>query len=221
MIILFFTFLTFFSQAIGSEMIFIPGGEFTMGADYQGSKKDEHPPHLVKVSAFWIDKTPVTNKQFKEFVDATGYVTTAEKAPSLEEIMEQVPKGTPPPAPELLVALPRLFLNRQKDQYLSPLIVFGGIGNKELTGNIRSVLKAQLLEKKTIQSCKFPGMMQMLMQNGLEKDYRLKLNGNLQLMVAKKIFAMFGGMRSFLKKSPKLIFGKESSLTVVKNPMDM
>lgn len=80
-----------------------------MGADYTGSKKDEQPPHRVKVSGFWMDKTLVTNKQFKEFVDATGYVTTAEKAPTLEEIMSQVPKGTPPPAPELLVASSLVF----------------------------------------------------------------------------------------------------------------
>ena len=46
-----------------------------------------------------MDTTPVTNRQFKEFVDATGYVTTAEKAPTLEEIMSQVPPGTPEPSP--------------------------------------------------------------------------------------------------------------------------
>lgn len=80
-----------------------------MGADYAGSKKDEQPPHPVKVSGFWMDKTLVTNKQFKEFVDATGYVTTAEKAPTMEEIMSQVPKGTPQPAPELLVASSLVF----------------------------------------------------------------------------------------------------------------
>jgi formylglycine-generating enzyme required for sulfatase activity len=45
----------------------------------------------------------VTNAQFREFVAATRYVTTAEKAPSLEEIMAQVPPGTPPPDPADLV----------------------------------------------------------------------------------------------------------------------
>ncbi len=61
-------------------MIWIPGGEFTMGSDNKDSKKDEMPPHRVKVDGFFMDETPVTNRQFKEFVDATGYITTAEKA---------------------------------------------------------------------------------------------------------------------------------------------
>ncbi len=90
-------------------MVWIPGGEFTMGADNKDAKPDERPSHRVKVSGFWMDATPVTNKQFKEFVDATGYVTTAEKAPTLEEIMAQVPPGTPPPAPGLLVAASLVF----------------------------------------------------------------------------------------------------------------
>jgi len=95
--------------AAPTGMVWIPGGEFTMGSDNKDSKKDEKPPHNVRVDGFWMDATPVTNRQFKEFVDATGYVTTAEKAPILEEIMKQVPPGTPAPAPELLVAASLVF----------------------------------------------------------------------------------------------------------------
>lgn len=90
-------------------MAWIPGGMFTMGSDNGDSKADEKPVHSVMVRGFWIDITPVTNRQFKEFVDATGYITTAEKAPTLEEIMSQVPPGTPPPPPELLVAASLVF----------------------------------------------------------------------------------------------------------------
>jgi formylglycine-generating enzyme required for sulfatase activity len=90
-------------------MVWIPGGEFTMGSDGQESRKDERPPHRVKVDGFWIDETPVTNRQFREFVEATGYVTTAEKAPTLAEIMAQVPPGTPPPPPEVLVPASLVF----------------------------------------------------------------------------------------------------------------
>jgi formylglycine-generating enzyme len=90
-------------------MMWIPGGTFTMGSDNEDSNKDEKPLHQVKVSGFWMDITPVTNQQFREFVNATGYITTAEKAPTLEEIMNQVPPGTPPPAPELLVAASLVF----------------------------------------------------------------------------------------------------------------
>ena len=62
-------------------MVWVPGGEFVMGSDDKDAKPDEKPTHRVKVDGFWMDATPVTNRQFKEFADATGYVTTAEKAP--------------------------------------------------------------------------------------------------------------------------------------------
>ena len=42
---------------------------------------EEAPAHRVRVDGFFIDQTPVTNRQFKEFVKATGYVTVAEKVP--------------------------------------------------------------------------------------------------------------------------------------------
>ncbi len=96
-------------NASTSGMVLIPGGIFSMGASYEAAKNDEKPSHQVKVDRFWIDTTPVTNRQFKSFVDATGYVTTAEKAPTMEEIMSQVPKGTPPPSKELLVPASLVF----------------------------------------------------------------------------------------------------------------
>ncbi len=84
-------------------MVWVPGGEFTMGTNSELAWPEEKPAHRVCVDGFWIDKTEVTNAQFRAFVDATGYVTTAEKAPTVEEIMSQVPPGTPPPRPEDLV----------------------------------------------------------------------------------------------------------------------
>ncbi len=84
-------------------MVWIPSGEFTMGAVGPRGRPDEQPAHRVRVSGFWMDATEVTNQQFAAFVKATGYITTAEKAPTLEEIMAQQPPGTPPPPPEVLV----------------------------------------------------------------------------------------------------------------------
>ena len=83
--------------------VWIPGGEFTMGTDSDLGWPDEKPAHLVRVDGFWMDTTEVTNAQFRLFVGATGYVTTAEKAPTLEEIMRQLPPGTPPAPVEQLV----------------------------------------------------------------------------------------------------------------------
>jgi sulfatase modifying factor 1 len=99
-----------FESSAPAGMVWIQGGEFMMGSnDLKEARADEMPAHKVKVDGFWMDITPVTNRQFQEFVTATGYVTTAEKAPTLEEIMAQVPPGTPPPSKEMLVAASLVF----------------------------------------------------------------------------------------------------------------
>ena len=84
-------------------MIWIPGGEFTMGTDSELGWPDEKPAHRVRIDGFFIDETEVTNSQFAAFVKATGYVTTAEQAPTAEEILAQSPPGTPAPPPASLV----------------------------------------------------------------------------------------------------------------------
>jgi formylglycine-generating enzyme required for sulfatase activity len=57
----------------------------------------------VKVDGFWMDETDVTNAQFRRFVEETGYVTTAERPPNVDEILAQLPPGTPRPPKENLV----------------------------------------------------------------------------------------------------------------------
>ena len=74
-----------------------------MGTESDLGWTDEKPAHRVSVNGFWMDETEVTNAQFRQFVDATGYVTTAERPPDVEEIMSQLPPGTPPPSDESLV----------------------------------------------------------------------------------------------------------------------
>jgi formylglycine-generating enzyme required for sulfatase activity len=80
-------------------MVWIPGGEFSMGAndppdmDNVGMKAttDARPIHRVYVDGFYMDKTDVTNAQFAAFVKATGYVTVAERTPKAEDL-----PGVPP-----------------------------------------------------------------------------------------------------------------------------
>jgi formylglycine-generating enzyme required for sulfatase activity len=60
-------------------MIRIEGGTFRMGSERH--YPEEAPVHRVTVDGFWIDRTPVTNRQFKEFVRATDHVTVAEIPP--------------------------------------------------------------------------------------------------------------------------------------------
>jgi formylglycine-generating enzyme required for sulfatase activity len=81
------------------SMAWIPGGEFSMGAqdppgmDDVGMKAtlDSRPVHRVYVDGFFMDKTDVTNAEFERFAKATGYVTVAERKPRAEDY-----PGAPP-----------------------------------------------------------------------------------------------------------------------------
>jgi formylglycine-generating enzyme required for sulfatase activity len=84
-------------------MVWIEGGEFLMGSTDPLARPDEQPIHRVRVDGFWIDETEVTNTQFRAFVEATGYLTVAERAVDWEELKKQVPEGTPKPPEELLL----------------------------------------------------------------------------------------------------------------------
>ncbi len=74
-------------------MVWIPGGEFSMGSDaadesichLSGVTHDSQPVHRVAVDGFWMDKTEVTNEEFEKFVTATHYKTIAEIPPTKEE----------------------------------------------------------------------------------------------------------------------------------------
>ncbi len=89
-------------QVAPKEMRLIPGGEFVMGSNDPLAQPHERPPHRVRVDAFFIDESPVTNAQFRTFVEATGYVTTSEKPADLAEIRKELPPGTPDPPAEAL-----------------------------------------------------------------------------------------------------------------------
>jgi formylglycine-generating enzyme required for sulfatase activity len=80
-------------------MVWIPGGEFSMGAQDppdmnpvgMQATRDSRPIHRVYVDGLWMDKTDVTNEEFARFVRATGYVTVAERKPRPEDF-----PGAPP-----------------------------------------------------------------------------------------------------------------------------
>jgi formylglycine-generating enzyme len=82
-------------------MVWIPGGEFSMGSDMAseslcglpGVTRDAVPIHRVYVDGFWMDKTDVTNEKFQAFVTATGYVTIAERTPTKEEFPTAPPEN--------------------------------------------------------------------------------------------------------------------------------
>ncbi|MEI6597709.1 MAG: formylglycine-generating enzyme family protein [bacterium] len=69
------------SSKVPARMVWIPGGTFNMGSSIATDvkHKEEGPAHTVTIRGFWMDDTEVTNAQFQKFIDATGYVTDAEK----------------------------------------------------------------------------------------------------------------------------------------------
>ncbi|WP_374163756.1 formylglycine-generating enzyme family protein [Arcticibacter sp. MXS-1] len=97
------------AEASHAGMVWIDRGSFAMGGDNEQAAADEYPKHEVKVNGFWMDVTEVTNAQFAAFVEATGYVTTAEMKPDWEELKKQLPPGTPRPDDSLLVAASLVF----------------------------------------------------------------------------------------------------------------
>ena len=84
-------------------MVWIEGGEFTMGGVGPEIRNDELPRHRVRLDGFFIGRNEVTNAEFKAFVDATGYTTVAECPVDWELLKTQVPPGTPRPPEEMLL----------------------------------------------------------------------------------------------------------------------
>ncbi len=84
----------------GSRMALIPGGRFAMGDERFYA--EEGPVHQVEVDAFWLDRSPVTNAEYRRFVDETGYVSSAERVPD--------PAAYPGVPPEHLVAGSAVFV---------------------------------------------------------------------------------------------------------------
>jgi len=88
-------------SAAPDGMVWVPGGEFSMGLeDSKGDPAlgpdplaDARPIHRVYVDGFWMDRTVVTNEQFTRFVQATGYITVAERTPTLAEYPTALPEN--------------------------------------------------------------------------------------------------------------------------------
>ena len=87
-------------HADSSKMVWIPGGTFWMGSDRH--YPEEAPEHRVRVDGFWIDRFPITNRDFSQFVDETGYITFAEIPPN--------PEDYPGALPEMLYAGSSVFI---------------------------------------------------------------------------------------------------------------
>src|SRR3954454_15736027 len=82
-------------------MMLIPGGTFKMGSERH--QPEERSIHSVRVDGFWIDRHEVTNAQFRQFVDATGYRTLAERGLD-PKAHPDTPKDLPVPGSVVFIA---------------------------------------------------------------------------------------------------------------------
>jgi hypothetical protein len=156
-------------------MVWIPGGEFSMGAeDPRGmpgggmqSMVDSRPIHRVYVDGFWMDATDVTNEQFAAFVKATGYVTIAERAPTRAEF---------PDAPaENLVAGSIVYSPTSQPVELDN---YGGATSRAPIGGILKVRTVTSKAAKNIRWCRSLMTTLSHTQNGPVSDCRLRLSGS-------------------------------------------
>ncbi len=85
-------------------MVWVSGNTFSMGAKDEDNLALPHekPLHPVAVDGFFMDETEVTNAQFRKFVEATGYITIAERPIEWEEMKKSLPEGTAKPADSLM-----------------------------------------------------------------------------------------------------------------------
>jgi len=85
-------------------MIWVDRNTFLQGAKDSDNyaMPREKPAHMVTVDGFYIDVTEVTNKQFKAFVDASNYMTIAEREIDWEEMKKELPPNTPKPHDSIL-----------------------------------------------------------------------------------------------------------------------
>ena len=86
------------------SMVWIPGGSFQRGSE--NGQGDEQPVRSITIRGFWMDRTEVTNRQYHDFVRATGYVTVAERQPD--------PRQFPGADPSLLIAGAIVFTSPQE-----------------------------------------------------------------------------------------------------------
>jgi formylglycine-generating enzyme required for sulfatase activity len=70
--------IAFQIDTVAAKMVWIPAGTFQMGSN-DAAFPDSQPLHKVTLDGYWMDEHEVTNAEFAQFVQATGYVTVAER----------------------------------------------------------------------------------------------------------------------------------------------
>src|SRR6478672_2556515 len=157
------------ASSTNGGMIWIPDGTFRMGSDKH--YPEEAPVHRVTVDGFWMDRYPVTNRQFRAFVKATGHVTVAEIVPD--------PKDYPGMLPHMVYA-GSLCSRRPTIRSTCATSASGGRSPRAPTGDTPTAPEAAFADWTTILSCMWPSTTRSPMRNGSARICQPKRNGNLR-----------------------------------------
>ena len=177
-------------------MVYIPGGRFMQGAvaSDQMAMAHEKPAHPVEVDAFFMSTHEVTNAQYLAFVEATGYITLAERAIDWEELKKQVPPGTPKPHDSILQPGSLLFYSPKQE--VENLYDYTQWWEWKIGANWRQPYgpKVIYLDSKIFLLCISPMKTLWLTVNGKVNAYPPRQSGNLLQELNKKTTFTFGEM---------------------------
>ena len=150
------------------SMNWIPGGAFLMGSN--SFYREERPVRPASVEGFWMDIHPVTNGEFRRFVEATGYVTYSERPPN--------PAMYPDADPALLVPGSLVFVKPRSSGQPAQQPRLVGISTPAPTGGIRKGPAVRSPAATIIPSCTSPMRTRAPMRRGAARNCRPKPNGN-------------------------------------------
>ena len=151
-------------------MIWIPGGTFRMGSDKH--YPEEAPAHRVTVDGFWMDRYPVTNRQFREV--RKGY------RPRHRRRDHPRSKGLSRNAPAHGLRGLADVLSRPRIRSASATSASGGRSPRARNGGIPTDPEATSVGWTIIRSCMWPSAMRSPTRNGLARICQPKRNGNLR-----------------------------------------
>ena len=189
------------SQPPHENMVWIPGGTFLMGSDKH--YPEESPAHQATVEGFWIDQHTITNEQFARFVEATGHVTSAERAPN--------PEDYPGALPELLKPASVVFSKPNHKGRSARSLQLVDLHRQVRTGVTPKGLKARLKIVRNTPSCILLTKMLKHTPNGPGRICLPKPSGNLPHAEVWKAPTTPGATTSSLAVSRWQMSGKVSS----------
>lgn len=164
-----------------------------MGSNHQLAQRNERPAHMVRVHGFWMDQTHVTNDQFAQFVQETGYLATAERKPDWETIRVQLPPGIPKPSGSVLVPGAMVFVGTDRPVNINDAsqwwqFIPGASWRHPQGPKVISRVRAIILWCKLVMKMLRP------MQSGSESVFLPRLSGSLLLVAASIKQPMLGAI---------------------------